>query len=137
MTTQTFGAKFALNGVELGEVTNVGRPRYTREALDKTHHGSPNKTREYMKSVLKGLATLAVTFRYDPGGTTEAICEAAVENDDTDTYMSTWPTEAGGGQEYAGLGLVLEFDPGDAPIEGMFEGTLTIQPTGAYTNEAA
>lgn len=137
MTTQTFGAIFALNGVALGEVINVGRPRKTREAMDKTHHGSPDATREYMKGKLKSLETFTVTFRYDPGGTTEATCEAAVANDDSDTYTSTWPTEAGGGQEYSGEGLVLDFDPGDAPVEGMFEGTLTIQPTGAYTNEAA
>jgi len=139
MTTQTFGAEFWLDNdagtlTKLGEVINVGRPRVTRESMDKTHHASPNATREYMKGKLRALETFTVTFRYDPGGTSEALAEAAVDNDDAVSYKSVWPTEADGTWEYAGEGLVLSFDPGDAPVEGMFEGTLTIQPTGAFTS---
>ena len=141
MTTQTFGAEFWLDNdagtlTQMGEVTDVGRPRITRESMDKTHHGSPNAFREYMKGKLKGLETFTVTFRYDPGGTSEAAAEAAVANDDAVTYKTVWPTEADGTWEYGGEGLVLSFDPGSAPVEGMFEGTLTIQPTAGYTSEA-
>lgn len=142
MTTQTFGAEFWLDNdagtlTKLGEVTNVGRPRKTRESMDKTHHGSPNATREYMKSKLKTLETFTVTFRYDPGGATEAAAEAAVENDNAVSYKTVWRNEAGTGVEYSGEGLVLSFEPGEAPIDGMFEGSLTIQPTGAYAIDEA
>jgi hypothetical protein len=141
MTTQTFGAEFWLdNGAgtltKLGEVIDVGRPRKSRTALDATHHGSTDATREFIKSKVKNLETFTVQLRYDPGGTTEAAAEAAVDNDEAVSYKSVFPTQSGDTWEYGGEGLVLDWEPGSAPIEGLFEGTLTIQPTGPFTSEA-
>lgn len=100
MATSTsigYGTTFAVGDgggpevfTDLAEVTNVTGPAVTRETVDATHMGSPNRYREFIAGLIDG-GEVTVDMNYVPGGATEILLNACLEQVAARNYRITAP----------------------------------------------
>lgn len=110
------------------EIIDVGIPGWTREAIDVTHHASPNGWGEMIMSGVQRLNPFSVTVNWIPEDTGDlkseiegAMCFWKIEFPDSGTTYVAFKAGVTG----------FEFD-GAAP-DGKLGATLTLTPSGEPT----
>ena len=112
----------------IANLTDINAPERSREALETTNHGSPNKHREFVKGLMDG-GEAGLTLNYDPAQNTHAALRADFEEDDLRSYRivflpgdvdeETWTFDA----MITNLGVA-------APIDDVLEQEITVKVSG-------
>jgi hypothetical protein len=110
------------------ELTNVTAPGWTREAIDATHHQSPDGWGEIIMSGVKRQKPFTAEFNWVAGntGTIKTAFEAAA--------LSYWKIEFPDGSSVITKLGVTDFSPGDGMTpEGKMTGSAEFTPSGEPT----
>lgn len=111
--------------VDLGlELTNVTAPGWTREAIDTTHHQSPNGWAEGILSAIKRQKPVSVEFNWIPANT--GAIKTAFE-----AGVSFWSIEFPDGSSVKTKLGFTDFSPGESMTpDGKMSGTGELTPFG-------
>lgn len=131
-STIGFGVVLKINDVAIAEVKDVSGPGLSRDAVEKTHHGSPNMWREFIKGLKDG-GEITFTVNYDPSAATHSVA-TGIPSDFADditisTISITWPD---GTTVWSFPGIVTDFEP-NPQLDDMFEADITIKVAGEPT----
>lgn len=109
------------------EVTNASAPGFTREAIDATHHASPNGWGEIIMSGVKKQKPFTVEFNWIVGftGDIKTALEAGA--------MSYWKIEFPDGSSVITKAGISDFSPGGMDPDGKMTGSVEMSPTGEPT----
>lgn len=109
------------------EITNAVPPGFTREAIDATHHGSPNGWGEIIMSGIKKQKPFTVEFNWLPSftGDIKTALEAAA--------MSYWKVEFPDGSSVITKAGISDFSPGGMDPDGKMTGSCEFSPSGEPT----
>lgn len=133
-----YGTEFWLDNAmgvltKLDELLSVTPPNPQIAEVEATHMGSPNRRREYISGLIEdGEGTFQ--FNYVPGGATDILVQAALNDGVARSYKMVIPDGAFG-WEITGECIVRSWER-DIPIDDRMTATLTVRFTGA-SNEAA
>lgn len=109
------------------EITNVTAPGWTREALDATHHQSPNGWGEIIMSGIKRQKAFTVEFNWIAANT--GAVKTAFE-----AVMSFWSIEFPDGSSVKTKIGITDFSPGDGMTpDGKMTGSAEFTPSGEPT----
>jgi predicted secreted protein len=142
MTTEVgigWGAEFWLDNAsdsltELGEVLSVTPPNPQTADVVATHMKSPNRRNEYIAGLIDdGEGTFE--FNYVPGGATDVLIRAAINDGNTRDYKIVLPVADGSTWEITGDCIVKGWER-TTPIDDRMTATMTVRFTGA-SSEAA
>lgn len=110
------------------EITNVTAPGWTREAIDATHHQSPNGWGEIIMSGVKRQKPFTVEFNWIASNT--GSVKTAFEVEDT-VY---WSIEFPDGSSVKTKMGISDFSPGDGMTpDGKMTGSAEFTPSGEPT----
>lgn len=109
------------------EVTNVTVPGFTREAIDATHHQSPNGWGEVIMSGVKKQKPFTVEFNWVPSDT--GVVKTAMEA----ASMVHWKIEIPDGSSVIFKAGITDFSPGDSPVDGKLTASAEFTPSGEPT----
>ena len=131
----SFGVILKKGGAAIGdaytdwglEITDATAPGWTREAIDATHHQSPDGWGEVIMSGIKRQKpfTPEINWIVSATGTIKTELEAAA--------MVHWKFEFPDGSSVITKAGVSDFSPGGAPVDGKFTGSVEFTPTGEPT----
>jgi len=110
------------------EITNITAPGWTREAMDASHHQSPNGWGEIIMSGLKRQKPFTVEFNWiaENTGAVKTAFEAAA--------LSFWKIEFPDGSSVITKMGVSDFSPGDGMTpDGKMTGSAEFTPSGEPT----
>lgn len=132
-STIGYGVSLQRDGVPIAEVKDFSGPSLSRDAIEKTHHASPDMWREFLKGLKDG-GEVTITVNYDPAEASHSFATGIVGDFTDDTTISTWtitfPDAAG--TVWTFPGFVTDFEP--APdLEDMFTADVTIKVAGKPT----
>jgi len=142
MTTEVgigWGAEFHLDNAsdvltELGEVLSVTPPNPQTADVVATHMKSPNRRNEYIAGLIDdGEGTF--TFNYVPGGATDVLIRAAINDGVARSYKIVLPVADGSTWEITGDCIVKGWER-TTPIDDRMTAAMTVRFTGA-SSEAA
>lgn len=127
-----FGTKLLKGGATVGasysdlglEITNISAPGWTREAIDATHHQSPNGYSEAIMSGVKRQTPFTVEINWLPGDTGDLKDNLELDE------MVFWKVEFPDGSSVACKMGLTGFEPGDMTVDGKMSATLTMTPSG-------
>lgn len=122
MKRKTAPATFA----SMGELVDVGMPTVTREAKDATHHGSPEKFREYIGGLRDG-GEATLTLHYPVGGLEAAGAMTDFLADAPNDYQIVLPAAID--ETVAFTGLVTEVGP-SSPLDDKVMYSVKIKVSG-------
>lgn len=126
-----FGVDLLRNGVSIFEVVDLGGPSLSRDAVEKTHHKSPNRWREFIKGLKDG-GEISITIQYDPQNATHAYSAGLLADFANDTSNPTYSVVFPDGTTWTLPGFVTGFEP--APeLDDMFTADVTIKVAGQPT----
>lgn len=115
---------------QLEEVISISVPNAQVEDVEATHMLSPNRRREYVAGLIEdGEGTFE--FNLIPGGATDLLIQAAVDDGVTRDYEVIIPDGAFG-QKFAGDCIVKGYERA-VPIDDRMTATMTVRFTGAVT----
>jgi hypothetical protein len=131
----SFGVVLKKGGANIGdaysdwglEITDATPPGWTREAIDATHHASPDGWGEVIMSGVKRQKpfTLEVNWIIANTGTIKTELEA--------TSMVYWKFEFPDGSSVITKAGISDFSPGAQPVDGKMTASLEFTPTGEPT----
>lgn len=134
MGTETgFGVVLQRNSVAIAEITEIAAPTLSRDAIEKTHHSSPDAWREFVKGLKDG-GEVSFTISYDPAAashnpTTGLLADFA--NDTTiDTYAFVFPNTPPTTWTFAAF--ITSFEP-QPELEGLLRASVTLKVAGKPT----
>lgn len=113
---------------KIGEVTSIGPPGITREAIDVTHLESPDDAREFIPGLLDAEPS-TVGFNYVPDAADPVYALMRLGKGD---FRLTWPN----GVKMDWSGIPTNWTPGDVNTTTM-AGELTTKPSGLPVFTAA
>lgn len=137
----SFGAivKMAATGgspVAIADLTSVGLPGRSRQAIDATSHDSVDAAMEYIYDGVKSLTSFTLTGHYIAGSTADdAFADALDDAEIQDMEISV--KAATGSEELAFSCLITEYTPDALEISGKQAFSVTVQPTGWLTQAPA
>ncbi len=115
---------------QLEEVISISVPNAQVEDVEATHMLSPSRRREYVAGLIEdGEGTFE--FNLIPGGATDLLIQAAVDDGVTRDYEVIIPDGAFG-QKFAGDCIVKGYER-TIPIDDRMMATMTVRFTGAVT----
>ena len=123
-----YGARFGIKGSGLtydyvAEVTSLTPPGWTRDTIDVTHLESPDKTKEYIGSLIDaGEAT--ITINYKPAASDVLLTAFTAEKDD---FRVLFPS---GTVALDFTGIVTAYEIGDLVADDKMSATFTVKATG-------
>lgn len=124
------------NYFELVEVVEFDVPDDQADEAEVTHLKSPDKRKEFIRTLLDG-GTVAVILNYVPLGATNTRIVAAKEAGDVRAVMFTIPDAAGVPEyKYETFCFVKGHKPGKLTAGGKIDATLTLRITGAQSQGA-
>lgn len=139
--TTGYGSEFWLgNGAtpsvltEVGEVTALEPGGSEWETTEKTHFKSPDRYREFLKTMRSG-GSGSVTVNWKPGDATDVLLSAAVDDPEARPYKFVFPTEDDETWEASGDALVLSRTP-TIEMDAVMSCTLSLLFTGARAEAA-
>lgn len=109
------------------EITDATPPGWTREALDATHHQSPNGWGEIIMSGVKRQKPFTIEFNWIVANT--GVIKTALEASD----VVYWKFEFPDGSSVITLAGISDFSPGAQPVDGKMTGSLEFTPSGEPT----
>jgi hypothetical protein len=116
-----FGIWNGASFTNVAEVTNVSPPQYARDAIEATHHGSPNGYREYIPGMMDaGDVTLEINYIPSAADTIIAALQAG-----RGQFRITLPNAI----SVTFSGIVTAYSP-EAPLDGKMSATVTIKVDG-------
>lgn len=134
-----YGAEFWLDNAsgvltQLNEVLSVTPPNPQIAEVEATHMLSPGRRREYIAGMIEdGEGTFE--FNYIPGGSTDTLIRAALNDGITRDYKIVIPDGADG-WEITGQCIVRGWER-NLPIDDRMTATLTVRFTGDVSEAAA
>ena len=138
-----FGAKFflaaaladvALAANQWGEVVGLKPPSETWDTAEATHFGSPDRRREWIKTLIdSGESDIQVNLI--PGNATYVAMGVAFESEDA-FYYQFWIPKKVGGWLITGTCLVIGLEP-DTPLDDRMTRTARLKFTGTKTEAAS
>jgi hypothetical protein len=108
------------------ELTSVTVPGWTREAIDVTHHQSPNGWGEILLSAIKKQTAVSCEFNWTPANT--GTIKTAFEAD-----ICFWSIEVAGEWSIKTKLGFTGFTPGAMTPDGKMSGTADLTPSGEPT----
>lgn len=109
------------------EITGANAPGFTREAIDATHHASPNGWGEIIMSGVKKQKPFSVEFNWLPSFTDTIKAALAAAS------MSYWKIEFPDGSSVITKAGISDFSPGGMDPDGKMTGSVEMSPTGEPT----
>lgn len=109
------------------EITNAVAPGWTREAIDATHHASPDGWAEVIMSGVKKQKPFTVEFNWiaSATGTIKTAFEAS--------SLVFWKIEFPDGSSVTTKAGVSDFSPGGMTPDGKMTGSVEFSPSGEPT----
>lgn len=128
-----FGIILRMNAVEVAEVIDLTPPAMKRDTFEATHHSSPNKWREFRKTLKDG-GEVKMTINHLPANSTHNAATGLLSdfaNDSTNpTFTLVFPDTAA--TTWTFLGIITEFAP-KSPIDDRMVAEITIKVAGQPT----
>lgn len=84
-----FGTLLKRNGTTIGEVFDISGPSLARDSVEVTHHQSPNRWREFIKSLKDG-GEVTFSINYRPTDSTHATGTGLLADLANETTVDTW-----------------------------------------------
>lgn len=131
LAVNAFGSTLDMDGVEVAEVTNIGGPSLSRNAIDATHHKSPNAWAEFIKGI-KDAGEVSMDIQYVPTNATHNASAGLLSDFADDTTISVWTLTFPDTTVWTFPGFLTGFEPG-APIDDKLTASVTIKVSGAPT----
>lgn len=135
MTSATvgYGATVQLDNAagtltSIGEVVNVTPMSASVGTVDATHLSSTSGYREFIAALTDG-GEASVTVNYVPGGSTDALVQAALTDRLTRTFKVTFPNS----KYVQSESIVTSYAPGSVTPDGKLEMTFSVKFTGVAT----
>ncbi len=117
----TFGIWNGVSYTAQAEITNANPPQYTRDAIDATHHASPNGFREYIAGMMDG-GEVPLEINFVPSA--------------TDPYLAAMQAGLGqfritfnNGVTCTFFAIVTAYSP-DTPLDGKMSAGITLKVSG-------
>lgn len=134
MATETgFGVVLQRNSVAIAEIKELGGISLSRDAIEKTHHGSPDAWREFLKGLKDG-GEVSMVINYDPAAATHNATTGLLADfaDDTtiDDYDIVFPDV--GTTTWSFPGFITEFEA-VPDLEDLLTANVTIKVAGKPT----
>lgn len=134
MTTAAigYGSKYLIDGVEMGEVTEITPGEATTDRVDATHMQSPGRRREFVAGMIdSGEASFSINWV--PGNSTDTTIRALLTSGATEEHTIVFPN----GVTVAFDAQVIGFSK-VLPIDDRMTATVTVSVSGDETwgNEA-
>lgn len=117
----------------VGRVFSVGEVKRTRETIDITSHDSPGDFKEFVGG-MRDAGTVQVQYRFAPSEAGQAALTAA-DDGNVHNFRIVYPAPVN--KRWAFAGIVTELSAGEAPVDGVLNGTATIKISGLPVLEAA
>jgi hypothetical protein len=130
-----YGSKLSLGSstaasatyTELGEVTSIGGPGYSTDAVDVTHMQSPDAFREFVVG-LTDPGELSLEMNYVPGGATEMLLDELYDIP-PQSRARRWRQEFPDGNVAIHFGFMTNWER-NIPLDDKMSMTVTIKLTG-------
>lgn len=84
-----FGTLLKRSGTTVGEVYDISGPGLARDTIEVTHHQSPNRWREFIKSLKDG-GEVTFSINYKPTDTTHNVAAGLLGDFSNETTVDTW-----------------------------------------------
>lgn len=129
-----FGTLLKRNGTTIGEVYDISGPSLSRDNVEITHHQSPGRWREKMKS-LKDAGDVTFSIQYVPTEATHRLSTGILADLNTDTgALDTWSIvfPDTGATTWSFSGFIAGFEPKE-PIDDRLTADVTITVSGQPT----
>jgi hypothetical protein len=123
--SSTFGIWNGASYTNVAEVTNITPPQYTRDAIEATHHASPNSYREYIPGMIDG-GEVSIEINYVPSNADVII--AALQSSSAGQFRITHAN----GVSVTFSAVVTGYSP-ETPIDGKMSATATFKVSGRPT----
>jgi hypothetical protein len=120
----TFGILNGSSYTNVAEVTSITPPQYSRDAIEATHHGSPNTYREYVPGMIDG-GEVSLEINYIPSNADVII--TAVQAG-TGQFKITHPNAI----SVTFNAIVTAYSP-ETPLDGKMNAKVTFKVTGRPT----
>lgn len=131
--TSGFGIILRMNAVEVAEVIDIVPPAIKRDTFEATHHSSPNRWREFRKTLKDG-GEVKMSVNYLPANSTQNAATGLLSdfaNDATNaTFTMVFPDPAN--TTWSFPGIITEFAP-KSPIDDRMAAEVTIKVAGQPT----
>ena len=105
------------------EITDVTPPGWTREAIDATHHQSPNGWGEIIMSGIKRQKPFTIEFNWVPSDT--HLVKTAIE-----AGLGNWQFLFPDATTLTVAAAITDFSPGAMPVDGKMTGSAEFAPSG-------
>lgn len=137
MATHGKGVTFGIgNGAEdevftdIGEVTDLSLPDWSRDLVEVTHHGSTAK--EFVPQPLVDYGEASVTVNRNPGDAADAALEAAFASGVAGNYQITCPAPGGATETWVIPAIPTNLARA-SPMDAQQSATLTLKVVGVPT----
>lgn len=129
MTDVTIGynSKYLIEGVELGEVTEITPGEATTERVQATHMQSPGRRHEYISGMIDS-GEASVTLNWIPGSTTDTTLRGLLASGATQEHTIVFPN----GVSVTFDAVVTGFSKA-LPLEDRMTATVTVSISGEET----
>lgn len=112
----------------IANLTDINSPQRSREALEVTNHGSPDKHRQIVKGLMDG-GEAALTLNYDPGESTHADLRSDFEEDPLRSYRIVFLPGDIDEETWTFSAMITELGVA-APIDNIMEQEITVKVSG-------
>lgn len=128
-----FGTLIKRNAVTVAEVYDIGGPGLSRDTIEVTHHQSPNRWKEFIKSLKDG-GEVTFSINYKPTDTTHNVAAGVLGDFANDTTVDTWSLvfPDSGATTWSFPGILTNFEPTE-PIDDRLSADITIKVSGQPT----
>ncbi len=116
----------------VAEVSNIGGPSLTLDAIEITHHSSPDGWREYIGGLLEG-GEVSLDVNFNPTGATHSYTSGLIKdmvNRTVRNFQLVFPNV--GATTWTFAALVTSFEPSE-PIDDKLSASITLKVTGKPT----
>lgn len=128
-----FGTLLKRSGVTIAEVQDISGPGLSRDTIEVTHHQSPNRWREFIKSLKDG-GEITFNINYIPTDTTHKTSTGILADFANDTTIDTWSLVFPdvGATTWTFPAFVTGFEPKE-PIDDRLNADITLKVAGQPT----
>jgi hypothetical protein len=121
--------------ITLTNVVSVTPPKFARDAVDSTHHGSSGGAMEAIPDGVYDPGEMTVTLNYVAGDANDDACIAAFTAG-TLYYFTHTVNAATGTESRSFTGVVTEYGPDELPVKGKQTAAMKIKVSGPVTQGA-